>query len=184
MGAMVIFQHWFRQWLGTIQVPSQYLNQCWLMDGWCGWLDGWMDGWMDLSSKLFSVIHLWAILQEVLINLISEKCSEIIVLDLLPHIPVFNELSPMFSRQKHLMARAGMPQDGRGIPSDPMWFTRYKTRNPTLAARVADNKADLFTHSRKLMSQRELNAISLHWFNHTPWIPMIKFSKYNSWDSK
>ena len=27
---LTIFHHWFRQWLGTNQVPSHYLNQWWL----------------------------------------------------------------------------------------------------------------------------------------------------------
>ena len=26
---LTIFEHWFRQWLGTIQATSHYLNQCW-----------------------------------------------------------------------------------------------------------------------------------------------------------
>ena len=29
-----ILQHWFRQWLGTVQVTSHYLNQWWLLY-WC-----------------------------------------------------------------------------------------------------------------------------------------------------
>ena len=27
---LTIFQHWFRQWLGTVQATSHYLNQWWL----------------------------------------------------------------------------------------------------------------------------------------------------------
>ena len=26
--------HWFRQWLGTEQAPSHYLNQCWIIVDW------------------------------------------------------------------------------------------------------------------------------------------------------
>ena len=29
---LTIFQHWFRYWLGAIQVTSHYLNQWWLVD--------------------------------------------------------------------------------------------------------------------------------------------------------
>ena len=28
---LTIFQHWFRQWLGTVQATSHYLNQWWLV---------------------------------------------------------------------------------------------------------------------------------------------------------
>ena len=27
---LIIFQHWFRKWLGTNQAPSHYVNHCWL----------------------------------------------------------------------------------------------------------------------------------------------------------
>ena len=31
---ITIFQHWFRKWLGAIQVTSHYLNQWWLVYQW------------------------------------------------------------------------------------------------------------------------------------------------------
>ena len=53
------------------------------------------NGWtsVDLSSKMFCGIHLRAISQEVLMNLISNMCSEITLLNLPPHLPGTNELN-------------------------------------------------------------------------------------------
>ena len=50
---------------------------------------------VDFSSKVFCHfcgIHLRAISQEVLINLIDNKCLDIVLIKLLPHAPVANEL--------------------------------------------------------------------------------------------
>ena len=49
----------------------------------------------DLSSKVFFGIHLRAMYQEFLMNLIRYICSEIILLKLLPHLPDANGLTPV-----------------------------------------------------------------------------------------
>ena len=46
----------------------------------------------DLSSKMFCVIHLTAISQELFMNLIRNMLSEITLLTLLPLLPEANEL--------------------------------------------------------------------------------------------
>ena len=48
---------------------------------------------IDLSSKLLCGIHLWAISQEMPTILIRSIRLEIIILRLLPHFPVANELN-------------------------------------------------------------------------------------------
>ena len=56
-----------------LMAPSHYLN-------------------VDLSSKVFSGIHLRAILQGVLTNFIQNMCLKIRLSKLLPHLPGANEL--------------------------------------------------------------------------------------------
>ena len=51
---------------------------------------------VDLSSKVFYGIHLWAISQEVLMNLIRNMCTEITTWNLLPYLPGANELKALF----------------------------------------------------------------------------------------
>ena len=48
---------------------------------------------VDLSSQLFGVIQLSASSQEVFMNLIHNRCSEMTILNLQPHLPGANELS-------------------------------------------------------------------------------------------
>ena len=57
-----------------LAAPSHYLN------------------YVDLSSKVFCGIHLRAISQEALMNLICNICSEITILKLV-HLPGANELN-------------------------------------------------------------------------------------------
>ena len=55
---------------------------------------------IDLSSKVFCGIHLGAISQKVYMNLIHNICSEITLLELLPHLPQVNELILQSVRKK------------------------------------------------------------------------------------
>ena len=57
-----------------LMAPSHYMNQCWL------------------SSKVFCSIHLRAVSEEVLVNLICNLCWNITLLKLLPHFPGLDEL--------------------------------------------------------------------------------------------
>ena len=65
-------QHLLWKWLVTV---NHYLNQ-------------------NLSSEVFWSIHLRAISQEVVMNLIRNMCSGITFLKLLPYLLGANELNP------------------------------------------------------------------------------------------
>ena len=75
-----------------LMAPNHYLHQCWL------------------SSKVFCSIQLRAISQEVLMNLIRNKCSEITILKLLPDLPGVNDL--------------------KGIIKPFMWWPLFNTLRP------------------------------------------------------
>ena len=46
---LIIFQHWFRLWLGAVQAPSHYLNQWWLIY------------WRIYASLDLNVLKVWSI---------------------------------------------------------------------------------------------------------------------------